>query len=164
MDTHAGQCLCGQLRYEVRRPPIRVTICYCRFCQRATGSIGMVEPIFEAADFAVLAGEDTVYALPSGGSGKRIDVHFCRDCGTKLFLTFERFPTVVGVYGGTFDDPDWYERSPENTKHIFLNAAMAGTILPAGFNCFEEHAMTNDGAALPPVRFDAPKTIDPRGR
>ncbi len=122
----------------------------------------MVEPVFEAADFALVAGQDAIYRHVSEGSGKRVDVHFCRDCGTKLFLTFERFPGMVGVYGGTFDDPDWYERSPANTKHIFLGFAMAGTILPAGFNCFEAHAMTNDGTALAPECYESPRVIDRR--
>ena len=157
-----GGCICGSLRYEASKPPLRVTICHCRFCQRATGSAFMVEPVFDSMDFAVTKGRPAVYAHRSQGSGKRVEVHFCADCGTKLFLSFERFPGMVGVYGGTFDDPDWYERTPDVTKHIFLGVAMAGTVVPGGFNCFEEHAMTNSGEVIEPQRFEEPTTLKGR--
>jgi hypothetical protein len=159
MSGHAGGCLCGKLRYEVDLPPLRVTICYCRFCQRATGSTGMVEPIFPKHSYAVTAGSETIYSLISEGSGKQVHVHFCSTCGTKVRLSFERFADIIGVYAGTFDEPNWFERSEANTKHIFVGMAQRGTIVPAGYNCFEEHATTNDGVANLPQRYDQHRTI-----
>jgi len=44
--TQSGGCLCGDLRYSVEGEPEWVTTCYCRFCQTATGSDYMVEPLF----------------------------------------------------------------------------------------------------------------------
>lgn len=149
MAVHEGGCLCGGIRYAVKSPPTRVTVCHCRFCQRATGSAYMVEPVFGKTDF-VVTGKPKIYRLQSAGSGKTVEVHFCDACGTKLFLSFERFRDVVGVYAGTFDDPNWFELSAANTKHIFLNVAQHGTAIPAGFACFEEHAITNDGQPLAP--------------
>ncbi len=90
-----------------------------------------------------------------------VDVHFCGNCGTKLFLTFERFPDVVGVYGGTFDDPNWFERSAETARHIFLSAAQHGTVIPAGISWFEQHATTNQGGPIEPQVFDEHHVIDP---
>jgi len=159
MATHEGGCLCGAIRYAAKAQPLRVTICHCRFCQRATGSAFLVEPIFNKADFAVAAIEPKIYRHRSEGSGKAVEVHFCGTCGTKLFLSFERFPDVVGVYGGTFDDPNWYERSTKNTRHIFLGAAQHGTVIAAGFPCYEEHAMTNDGAPLDATVSGKPRMI-----
>jgi len=159
MTTHEGRCLCGGIRYTVKAPPLRVTICHCRFCQRATGSAFLVEPIFNKADFGVAAIHPKIYRHRSAGSGKIVEVHFCDNCGTKLFLSFERFPSVVGVYGGTFDNPNWFERSPKNTKHIFLGVGQHGTVIPAGFDCFEEHAITNDGTPIAPMVSDKPRVI-----
>jgi hypothetical protein len=153
MSTHEGGCLCGGIRYSVKTPPMRVTICHCRFCQRATGSAFLVEPIFGKSDFNVTSGEPKTYQHRSAGSGKMVDVHFCSRCGTKLFLSFERFAEVVGVYGGTFDDPNWFGHSAENSRHIFLSAARRGTIVPAGVQCFEQHAITNDGRPIKPTVF-----------
>jgi hypothetical protein len=102
----------------------------------------------------MIKGRAKVYRQRSEGSGKMIDVHFCSECGTKLFLTFERFPDIVGVYGGTFDDPNWFDRPAANSKHIFLGVAQRGTVIPAGINCFEAHAITNDGTPIEPQVFD----------
>ena len=145
MQTSKGGCLCGAVRYQVSKDPIRVTMCHCKFCQRATGGAFLVEPVFARGDFTITSGAPATYDHVSTGSGKIVKIHFCATCGTKLFLGFERFPDVVGLYGGTFDDPNWFERSAENTKHIFLDVAQKGTVIPAGINTFREHATDNDG-------------------
>lgn len=160
MTLHEGGCLCGDVRYASDADPIRVTVCFCRFCQRATGSTGMVEPIFSRETFRVTFGRPTRYEMTSAGSGKRITVNFCATCGTKLFLEFERFPEIVGAYAGTFDDANWFERNPSNTKFIFLDEAQRGTIVPAGFATFREHAQLGDGTPLEPVVFDVPIVLD----
>ena len=154
MKREAGKCLCGDIRYETTSNPDWVTICSCRFCQRATGGAYLVEPIFpiEAHDFT--SGKPTVYTHRSEGSGKDVYVHFCPKCGTKLCLTFERWPDRLGVFAGTFDNPNWFDQNPENTKYIFTSTARQGTILPPHFNTFPEHAATTSGDSLEPVVFD----------
>lgn len=119
----------------------------------------MVEPIFDKAGFSVTKGKTTVYRHRSEGSGKQVYVHFCDVCGTKLYLAFERFEDVVGVYGGTFDDPNWYERTAENSKQIFLGVAQHGTVIPPGVNVYDEHATTNDGTPIEPKVFAEPVII-----
>ena len=148
-----GGCLCGRVRYSVRSHPSHVTICHCKFCQRATGSAYLVEPSFDEADFAVIDGEVKIYEHRSEGSGKQVYVHFCDTCGTKLFLTFERWQDVVGIYGGTFDNPNWFERTPENSRQIFLGVAQRGTVIPPGVNTFKAQTTTNDGISIEPTIF-----------
>ena len=89
-----------------------------------------------------------------------VDVHFCGNCGTKLFLTFERFPDVIGAYGGTFDDPNWFARSAENAKHIFVGVAQHGAVIPAGISWFEKHATTNQGSPIEPRVFEEHHVIE----
>ena len=147
-------CLCGAIRYATSAEPIRVMYCHCRFCQRATGSAYLVEPIFDKPSFEITSGRPTTYTLASAGSGKRITINFCPTCSTKLFLDLERFPAIIGVYGGTFDDPNWFDRSPQKTRHIFLDSAQTGTVIPAGFRTFREHMMLNDGTSAAPMVFE----------
>lgn len=159
MSAARGGCLCGELRYEVSNQPARITMCHCKFCQRATGGAYLVEPVFDASDFAMTKGSPKIYVHVSEGSGKKVHVNFCNTCGTKLFLTFERFEGAVGVYGGTLDDPNWLEMTPENSKHIFLGVAQNETIIPAHINAFTEHATQNDGSPIAPIVFDKPQKI-----
>ena len=146
-----GQCLCGKVTYDTGSDPLWVTICYCRFCQHATGSDRMIEPIFEHEPFVFIQGNPKVYTLKSDGSGKGVHIHFCSDCGTKLALTFERWTNRIGIYIGTLDNPLSISITPENSKHIFVSEARPGTILPAGFNVFDRHATDNDGTTLVPT-------------
>jgi hypothetical protein len=109
----------------------------------------MIEPIFPKGSFTITAGIEIIFSRASEGSGKQVHVHFCQTCGTD----------AIGVYAGTFDDPSWFDQTPDNSKHIFLGMTQRGTIFPAGVNCFEEHAMTNEDVSLQPKRYDQPKLI-----
>jgi hypothetical protein len=122
----------------------------------------MVEPIFAADAFALLKGAPRTYAKVSAGSGKQVHIHFCPDCGTKLWLSFERFPDAVGVYAGTFDDPGWFPIEPDTSKHIFLGEARSDTIIPAGLPTFVEHATANDGTPQTPTVFQTCHRIGAR--
>jgi len=163
MNHHEGGCLCGALRYQALGEPLRVTICHCRFCQRATGSAYMVEPIFRCDDFRLVKGAPTAYALKSAGSGKTVHVNFCSACGTKIYLGFERFPGFLGVYAGTFDEPDWFELRPDNAKQIFIDAARRDSILMPGIDAFCQHAMLNDGSPTKAFTVDQPRSVGTKG-
>jgi len=147
MTRNEGGCLCGRVRFATLNQPKRVTVCHCRFCQKATGSAYMVEPIFDDGDFVTLKGTPKVFDQISEGSGQVVHVHFCGDCGSKLWLSFERFPGAVGIYAGTFDDPCWFPIDTASSKHIFLGVARSDTVIPAGLPTFAEHATANDGSA-----------------
>lgn len=149
-----GGCLCGRIRYRCLGLPEWVTVCYCRFCQRATGSDRMVEPIFLRDRFHFLAGEPRTFDLPSEGSGKTIHVHFCPDCGTKLALTFERWPEYLGLYAGTLDDPSAVEVSPETGWQIFISEARPDSVIHGGVPSYLRHSEDNVGNPQP-------KTIPP---
>ncbi|MHA6345543.1 GFA family protein [Roseivivax sp. CAU 1761] len=156
-----GRCLCGAVSYDTGAPPLWITVCYCRFCQRATGSDRMIEPIFERAGFAFDAAPPAIHTLPSEGSGQDIHVHFCAACGTKLALTFARWPDRIGIYSGTLDAPGAAMPTPENSKHIFVSEARPGTILPPGVKTYARHATENDGTPLEPVVYSRPFTLGP---
>lgn len=116
----------------------------------------MIEPIFEAADLSLTGGEPRIHEQVSAGSGKTVFVHVCRDCGTEPCLTFERVPGVVGVHGGTFDDPSRFEIRPDNARHIFLGAARQGTVIPPHLATFGGHFATYEGVPHEPTAFHEP--------
>jgi hypothetical protein len=161
-DIHEGGCLCGHIRYRTTAAPVRVTICHCTFCQRLTGSAYLVEPIFRTQDVAFSGDTPRTWDHRSDGSGRRVTVSFCGACGTTLYLGFERFPDVLGLCGGTFDDPSWFERGQGKCRHIFTRSAQKGVVLPAGIDTFTEHALRLDGTANGPIVLAHPTTVDRR--
>src|SRR4029079_11755624 len=142
---HEGGCLCGDVRYKTTADPLRTTVCHCTFCQRFTGTAFLVEPIFKRDDVAFSGTAPKIYDHRSDGSKMRVSVNFCGRCGTTLYLSFERFPEVLGLCGGTFDDPNWFERSRVKCRHIFTRSAQRGVVLPAGVDTYPEHAIKLDG-------------------
>ncbi len=161
MTDHAGGCLCGAVRHVATAAPYRVTYCHCRFCQKTTGGAYLVEPVFKRADFRLTQGTPATYDHTSEGSGKVLTIHFCGTCSTKLFLSFERFPDLTGVYGGTFDDPNWFGVAPPGTKHIHLAMGRHGTVIPAGIPAYQEYMTRNDGTPIEATVFDAPHLLGP---
>ncbi len=57
------------------------------------------------------------------------------------------------LLAGTIDHPNWFARTPENTRYIYTGVAQQGLVLPACFPTFEEHAFRLDGSTNEPVVF-----------
>ena len=155
-----GGCLCRNIRYEARNEPYGVIVCLCHFCQKTTGSDYNVLSLFRKKEFKLLSGEPGVYEHISEGSGHTIYVHFCRDCGSTLFHNFERFPDCVGVFSGSFDNPNWFDRNPETVDYFFLESAPRGAIIPPGYKTYSGHALTQDGELLEPTYLEKHLVIE----
>jgi hypothetical protein len=149
--VYQGGCLCGAIRYQAMAEPVRITICHCTFCQRLTGSAYLVEPIFRRPDVIFRGAPPSRYEHRSDSSQMRVTISFCGHCGTTVCLELERFPDVIGLCGGTFDDPNWFERDKDNCRHIFIRSAQRGVALPAGVKLYKEHAVKLDGTPNEPM-------------
>ncbi len=158
-EIHEGGCLCGAIRYQTQGEPMRVTLCHCRYCQRATGAATMINANFEAAAFRLTRGTPTVYDHRSEGSGKLLHIHFCARCGTKLYMTFERFPGYVGLYSGSFDDPAWIRPEPGRARQIFLDSARPDAVILAGIDAYGQHATDAEGRPQVAHVFAHPVTV-----
>jgi len=158
-----GGCLCGEIRFRTTAEPVRITVCHCTFCQRLTGSAYLVEPIFRREHVSFRGKMPNTYQHRSDGSGKRVIVNFCGRCGTTVCLDLERFPDIVGLCSGTFDDPNWFERDKDNCRHIFIRSAQRGVVLPTGVKLFAEHALKLDGTPNEPVVLSHALTLSSGG-
>jgi hypothetical protein len=105
-----------------------------------------VEPVFLKANVEVESGVVNTYVHRSPDHGRRLTINFCPKCGTHLSLLFERFPSMQGICGGTFDEPNWFK--PD--RHIFTRSAVAWMVFPPDVSCFEGHAMRLDGSPETP--------------
>ena len=162
MTPQTGGCLCGDIRYSVNAQPARVTFCHCGICQRVTGSAYAVEPIFDRAALTITKGVPKTYDHLSDGSGKIVHAHFCANCGSGIYYSFERYPDNVGIHAGGFDNPSWFDWNAKTAKHIFLDNAQHGVTIPAGIPTFAQHAVNRDNSVNAPTILDAPKTINRR--
>ena len=119
--TRLAHCCCGALRAEATGEPALVAACHCIACQRRTGAPFGASTYFAKAQVRT-AGPSKVYVRGSD-SGRKVEFHFCPDCGTSVFWYAEFRPDHVGISFGAFADPSmpWPAASVwEATRHPWV--------------------------------------------
>jgi len=111
--SRIAHCCCGSLRAEVSVEPTVVSVCHCTQCQRRTGAPFGVSCYFPK-DAVRTEGPSKVFTRGSD-SGRRIEAHFCPECGTTLFWHAEFRPDLTGIALGAFADPDF----PRPTRSVW---------------------------------------------
>ena len=62
-------------------------------------------------------------------------MRYDRRTARTLPLAFEWVPDLLIVFGGTFDDPNWFEVD----RHIFTRSAVRWMAYPPGVRLYEKH-------------------------
>lgn len=103
--AHAGQCLCGQVRFSIDAEPLGARMCWCRDCQRIASGSATVNVLFpeEAVAFT---GEITTIER-TADSGNTVERGFCPQCGAQLYSkTVNPGGLPMRIRAGTLDDPE----------------------------------------------------------
>lgn len=102
-QSQTGGCLCGAIRYTVKKPQTHIDVCHCSMCRKFSGGIGlgMEAPM----DGVLWEGEDNIGLYQSSEWAER---GFCKTCGSSLFY---RMPPsefhkkgMLSLCAGTLDD------------------------------------------------------------
>jgi hypothetical protein len=93
-----GGCLCGAVRYEVRRTLRPIVMCHCTQCRRMTGHI-MAATAARRADFRLVADRGLKWYASSGEAQRG----FCAHCGSTLFWQGAG-RDHISIAAGTLDD------------------------------------------------------------
>ena len=96
----AGGCQCGAVRFALSAPPVKVSICHCRMCQKAAGAPFASFAEIERADFAWTRGKPSAFR-----SSSLAERDFCAACGTPLSFRRVDGPKIE-IMTGAFDRPD----------------------------------------------------------
>ena len=95
-----GGCQCGAIRFAVTAAPVKVSICHCRMCQKASGA--------PFASFAEIRNEHFGWTRgkPAAYQSSSIAMRdFCAACGTPLSYRLIGGPKIE-IMTGAFDRPD----------------------------------------------------------
>jgi hypothetical protein len=95
-----GGCQCGAIRFAITAVPVRVSICHCRMCQKASGGPFASLADIRHEDFRWTRG--TPSSFQSSSIAER---DFCADCGTPLSYRRIGGPNIE-IMTGAFDRPD----------------------------------------------------------
>ena len=131
MTTYTGGCLCGQIRYAFDAQTLEGGSCYCRDCQRATGSPMTTVTM---TDTLRVSGETRTYSLQSAAD-RTVTRHFCPTCGSQLFTDAEMVPGARFVKCATLDDPS----ALNLMANYWLSAAADWAPVDRSLACFSEN-------------------------
>lgn len=99
-----GGCACGKVTFEVDKPLIGAAYCYCKRCQRRTGTAFSATALTQPGSFRVTAGEDLVGVYEPGDGG--YNKFFCRNCSGQLYTSNPDNPDILAIRLGALDqDP-----------------------------------------------------------
>ena len=113
-----GSCHCGSVTFRVEsQTPYPFNYCYCSICRKTAGGGGYA--INLGADKASLdvQGEEnlSVYSAGDSPAGR----HFCKTCGSALWLWDPRWPELVHPFASAIDTD--LPVAPEHT-HLMVDS------------------------------------------
>jgi len=136
MRSLQGSCHCGAVRFSLQShtsyPYMR---CYCSICRKTAGGGGYAINIMGTAESLKTTGEAHIAIYQarldpedpdSVSPGRR---HFCKTCGSCLYLTDPRWPDLVHPFASAIDTP---LPTPPETLHIMLDSKPAWVEAPVG--------------------------------
>jgi hypothetical protein len=130
-----GRCHCGSLSYSVSGEPEGQGICYCRDCQRISGS-GFLPWLFVSASFLTLVGSSQVkHVCGISSTGTEKVVSCCTECGSCVFGGRYGIDKNHTIYAGTLDDDCVARFSPKIA--MFVKDRPAWATLQVGLKEFE---------------------------
>lgn len=94
-----GQCLCGQINYQINAKPLGVGNCHCNNCRRTSGAAFSSWVYFEKSKFS-LQGQLVQYK-----SSDWAERGFCSRCGSQVICYDSRLPDCVALTVGSLDEP-----------------------------------------------------------
>jgi hypothetical protein len=138
MKIH-GSCYCGSVKFSaISHTPYPYMRCYCSICRKTAGGGGYAINIMAQAGTLQVEGEQHVAVHQARleddkhpgqyrtSTGKR---HFCRRCGSALWIADAEWPEWVYPFASAVDTP--LPKSPE-TFHIMLDFAAPWVTVPSG--------------------------------
>lgn len=99
-----GNCVCGNLSYEIEGEPLFTAQCCCTDCQKSSGADHMTLSFFREGQVD-MKGESASYEV-TADSGNTMVRHFCPTCGGRVFGTNSGRPGVIGIAVGSMNNVD----------------------------------------------------------
>ena len=117
-----GSCHCRAVRFTVEsHTPYPFNLCYCSICRKTTGGGGYAINLMGEAKSLKVTGRKHLAYYRARMNGARSDArrHFCKKCGTHLWLWDPSWPELVHPLASAIDSK--LPKTPERV-HLMLGS------------------------------------------
>ena len=117
-----GSCHCRAVRFSVEsRTPYPFNLCYCSICRKTAGGGGYAINLMGEAKSLKVTGRRHLAVYRARMSGGRSDArrHFCKKCGSPLWLWDPSWPELVHPLASAIDSK--LPKAPERV-HLMLGS------------------------------------------
>ncbi len=101
-----GSCHCGAVSFSVESTtPQPYMRCYCSICRKTAGGGGYAINLGADAETLAVEGEEnlSVYQVLMGAAPSPCRRHFCKRCGSALWVFDPRWPELVHPFASAID-------------------------------------------------------------
>ena len=127
-----GSCHCGAVRFSVESvTPYPYMRCYCSICRKTAGGGGYAINLGADAGTLAVRGEEnlSVYRVMMGEAQSPCRRHFCKRCGSALWVFDPRWPELVHPFASAIDTA---LPVPPERIHIMLGSKPSWVEAPEG--------------------------------
>jgi hypothetical protein len=132
-----GGCRCGSIRYECAADFIAMSFCYCRDCQRLSGSAFGTFVLIPPGSMRLQKGQPRRHAGMTD-DGRLMTREFCGECGSPLFAWTEN---IFAITAGSLDEPSVLKPS----MAIWVNSAQPWAPIPGHLERFTKNPPISSG-------------------
>ena len=132
-----GSCCCQRVKFSVEaKAPYPFMHCYCSICRKTQGGSGSAINLGALFETLKIEGKEHIahfspmYTNHETGVYERSpgQRHFCRNCGSGLWVWDPRWPELVHPYASVIDTP---LPQPPERNHIFLDSKPDWVTVPS---------------------------------
>ncbi|MEJ8474384.1 GFA family protein [Roseibium algae] len=127
-----GRCQCGEVSFSLEsKTPYPYMRCYCSICRKTDGGGGYAINLLGEADSLNINGQTSKGSFHATIDGKesQAERHFCKACGSSLWLWDPRWPQQVHPFASAIDTA---LPKPPETVHIMLDFKTDWVEVPTG--------------------------------
>jgi len=127
-----GSCHCGAVSFSVKSAtPQPYMCCYCSICRKTGGGGGCAINLGADAGTLSVQGEEnlSVYQVITDGAPSPCRRHFCKRCGSALWVFDPRWPELVHPFASAIDTA---LPVPPERVHIMLASKASWVEAPEG--------------------------------
>lgn len=116
MSVYNGQCLCGEIKYQVDKIEPKMAHCHCKMCRKFHGAAFATFGEAKIENFHWIEGEEILKSYQAENGTIR---RFCKNCGSSLtFSPANDKGELIEFTLGTLDS----DINIEPDAHIFISS------------------------------------------